>query len=333
MRLNATARRVWEEELSDFVPQELFDAHTHVSYPLAAIAAAGVLGESEELSADVLDAWDAALFPGRTIGRFVLGTPYPGIDLQRMNRYTLSQAEGRANHAAFVVVQPDMDLEELRRLCRRPEVAGLKPYRFYATTRDADECRITDFLPQAQVALAHEHRLTIVLHLSTREGPADHRNLADLRYLAADYPNAEFQLAHCARAFNPVFLARAMEELQRIPRLMYDVSAVCESDVFDILLRNVSPDRILYGSDHMPVHIAGGRYAAFGEGWQFIPAGASGDSLSYCNAEAIPTVYEQLRAMRRSIERVGLTRDQLEAVFFRNGRRLAAGHILGGDNA
>ncbi len=323
VRLNATARRVWESELADFVPDRLFDAHTHVSYPSAAVAAPGVLAETEELSADVLDAWDGTLFPGRTVGRFVLGTPYPGIDLARMNRYTVSQAEGRSDHAAFVVVQPGMDPAELRRLCTRPVVAGLKPYRFYSVTGDPDDCRITDFLPEAQVALAHELRLLIVLHLSAREGAADPRNLHDLRSLAADYPEARFQLAHCARAFNAVFLARAVDELERIPGLFYDVAAVCESDVFDILFRNVAAERILYGSDHMPVHIAGGTYAAFGEGWQFIPAVAGGNSLSYCNAEAIPTVYEQLRAMRRSIERVGLTRDQVAAIFAQNGERLA----------
>ena len=232
---NELDRRIWEEELEEFVPQRVFDAHTHVylwdfnTDPNKNGTAWGQLVNRRFPRSDwqALKACDAALMPGREVHRLAFPFPYPvSCDFAASNRFVLEQTSRDASSAALMLVHPSMTEEDLENQLAGGYL-GLKPYRFYSTTGDTVQCRITDFLPEHQIAVADRHRLIVMLHLARRDAIADSRNLDDLLHLADRYPQVEWVLAHCARSYSDWPIQRALPVLRRLLNVWYDTSSVC----------------------------------------------------------------------------------------------------------
>jgi glutamate-1-semialdehyde 2,1-aminomutase len=71
----------------------------------------------------------------------------------------------------------------------------------------------------------------------------------------------------------------------------------------------------MYGSDDIPVGVLRGKYIAFGYAWAYLSPWNHQLNLSHCEAQMPFTRYEQLRAMRRAGNRLGINRKQNEALF------------------
>ncbi len=322
---------IWKE-LKNFLPNKIFDAHTHVSYGDSETPGGGGVKRGETFGIKTLLEWDRTLYHGREMSYFLIGMPLRRIDIFKMANYTVEESRKYKNAYPVIVVKPGMEERELAEYVEKNEVVGFKPYRYYSITGDIDECRIMDFLPEGIVRIANYYGLLIVLHLSKKKGALDEENKRDLLYLAEKYPNVKWQLAHCARSFNPYFLERAIGYLSKLENVYFDTSAVCESDVFDILLSEISVSRILFGSDNLPAHIQGGKYVSYGHAWMFLSSEQCNLNLSHCNPVTLPVVYEELRALTRSLRRNcgsdKKLREATEKIFYLNARRLVA-DILG----
>jgi glutamate-1-semialdehyde 2,1-aminomutase len=270
-----------------------------------------------------LDAWDAALLPGREVHRLSFGFPFsPACDFEASNRFAAEQASQDAGSAALMLVCPSMSSNYLEERIRTRRFLGFKPYRFFTSTGDAVECRITDFLPEHQIEIAHRFGLIIMLHLSKRNGIADSWNVEDLQRLSDRYPRAQWILAHCARSYSPWAIEQAAERLRALPNIWYDVSSVCESDAIGALFSGIDPDRVMYGSDDLPVGASRGKYVVFGDAWAFLSESNHSLNLSHCNPQMTFVRYEQLRAMRRAVRHFGLDRRQIEDLFYNTAVRL-----------
>ena len=328
--LNDVDRRIWTEELDQFVPHRIFDVHTHYyrwelntdpakqSGPFAAIGR-----DFPEAGRAQLDAWDALLLPGREVHRLSFGYPlWPACDFETSNRFTAEQASHDPGSGALMMVHPSMSRDYVEGQIRSFGFLGFKPYRFHATTGDPVECRITDFLPEQQIAIAHRHGLIIMLHIARRDAIADRANIDDLLRLTAKYPNAQWILAHCARSYSAWAIQRAAKSLRGLPNVWYDTSSVCESDAIEALLAGVGPERVMYGSDNLPVGVDRGKYITFGYAWAFLSEKNHSLDLSHCNPQMTFVLYEQLRAMRRAALRLGLTGVQIEDLFCNTATRL-----------
>jgi hypothetical protein len=193
-------------------------------------------------------------------------------------------------------------------------LVGFKPYRFYAAG-DPAECRITDFMPEHLIAVADRHGLIVMMHLSKRDAVADPENIADILRLCEKYPGAKWILAHCARSYSAWPIEGAARQLRGLPNVWYDTSSVCESDALDALYTAIGADRVMYGSDDLPVGVLRGKYVAFGRAWAYLSEANHNLNLSHCDGRMTFTRYEQLRAMRRAATRLGMTREQTEALF------------------
>ena len=77
MTLTDLDRRIWDEELADFVPLEVLDAHSHIyrwAFNLDPRKETGPFQDSigvhyPEVTWKAADEVDAVLFPGRTVHR------------------------------------------------------------------------------------------------------------------------------------------------------------------------------------------------------------------------------------------------------------------------
>ncbi len=328
---NDLDRRIWESELEEFVPRRVFDVHTHVyrwAFNLDPAKDAGPLYELigrrfPEADWAALDAWDATLMPGREVHRLAFPYPFPqACDFDAASGFAASQASRDPRSGALMLVHPTMTAEYLETQLGNPSLLGLKPYRFYSSTGDAVACRIADFLPEHQVQVADRHRLIVTLHLAKRDGIADAENVDDLVRLAEEYPRVRWILAHCARSYSAWAIERAAARLRGLPNVWYDTSSVCESDAIEALMSGVGPDRVMYGSDDLPVGVLRGKYITFGYAWAFLSETNHSLNLSHCDPRMTFVRYEQLRAMRHAALRLGLTPAQIGDLFHNTAARL-----------
>lgn len=333
LELTEIDRRIWQEELDAFVPQQVFDVHTHAyRWAFNTDPAKGhgpdwgfVGRDFPEADWATLDACDRLLLPGRDVHRLVFPFPFaPGCDFEGSNAFVARQARPDPASGALMLVHPSMPAERVEAELDRGGFLGFKPYRFYSTTGDAVECRITDFLPRHLLEVAHRRGLLIMLHLSKRRAVADPQNLEDLGTLTAEYSGAQWILAHCARSYSAWAIEQAAPRLCGVPNLWYDTSSVCESDAFDALFSGVGVDRVMYGSDDLPVGVLRGKYIAFGFAWTFLSEENHRFDLSHADPRMTFTRYEQLRAMRRAAMRLNLTRTQVDRLFHGTAATLIA---------
>ena len=323
-------RQIWEEELDPFIPKRIFDMHTHV-YKWAHTLKPrlepggwqGMFGRQFPLSSwKILNACGAVLLPGREIHRLSFPTPFLHCNFDKANHYLASEVEQDPKSAALMLTHPAMTAGEVERSIEKGGFVGLKSYRFYSVTGDAAECRITDFFPEHQLAVANRCGLIIMLHLPRKSAIADPENLADLERLTNMYPNIKWVLAHCARSYYDRPLIRAGKRLLKIPNLWYEISSVCDADAMDVLLSIAGPERVMYGSDDLPVGIGRGKYITFGYAWGDLSEHNHRMNFSHCNPDMTFVLYEMLRAFCRAIRRHGYGKEERENLFYGNASRL-----------
>ena len=322
-------RRIWDEELEEFVPRKVFDAHTHIYRwghyldpdrdrgPYHAFAGTTWSEATWELAGAV----DALLMPGREVHRLAFPFPFPHpCDFEAANRFLAAEVRKDPASAGLLLVHPGLTAEYAEEQVIALGLVGFKPYRFYAP--DPVNARITDFMPEHLIAVANRHGLIIMMHLAKRNAIADPENIADILRLCEAYPNAKWVLAHCARSYSAWAIEAAAKQLRGLPNVWYDTSSVCESDAIDALYASVGTDRVMYGSDDLPVGVLRGKYVAFGRAWAYLSETNQTLNLSHCDGRMTFTRYEQLRAMRRAAQRLGMTRRQTEALFHDTARAL-----------
>lgn len=304
----AIDERIWNEELAGFIPDRVFDVHTHIyrwdfniDSNKESSGYADLAGRRFPVASwNELDRWDAVLLPGRTVERLSFPFPFPQCDFDASNDYVAEQTAASESSAALMLVHPGMAADDVERQVLQRRFAGFKPYRNYSSTGDIDECRITDFLPEHLLDVADRRRLLVMMHLSRRDAVADDMNLADLESLTQRFPQVKWILAHCARSYSCWAIEKAAPTLRRLPNVWFDTSSVCETDAMLALYEAVGPDHVMYGSDDLPVGAVRGKYITFGFAWAYLGDLNHRLNLSHCNPEMTFTRYEQLRAMRRA---------------------------------
>ena len=313
-----TDRQIWEEELDDFVPGRMLDAHIHC-YWRSNFPGGPPKHERSDADLQTLNQWAAALYPGRKMQYLILGTPHPGIDVARHVESVRQEIEGVPGIRHHRVVTPACKIEDIERDLRNPQFTGLKPYRTFSVTGDIAECRIHEFLPHEQMEFANEHGLWVTMHLSRFHGCADQHNLDDLeQYTTQRYPNIKWLLAHCARSFTYWPIQHAVERLREMPNIHYDTSAVTDVRPYITLLTQENTDRIFWGSDGVAAAFFHGQYVALGRAWQHYDADEGQLQFPHCDGRPILAVYEQLLALKFAAQVAELSADQIEGIFWRN---------------
>lgn len=323
-------RGIWNDELAEFVPDTVFDVHTHIyrwAFDLDPNRQAGPFASSigayyPEVTWAIADQVDATLMPNRTMARLAFPFPFPQpCDFAQSNTYVAAEAAKGKASSALMLVHPGMAAEEIEATLARTGAIGFKPYRFYAASGDAVNCAITEFMPEHQIAIADRLGLIIMMHVSKRDAIADPDNISEMVRLSEKYPGAKWILAHCARSYSAWAIEKAAAQLRDLPNVWYDTSTVCDSDALDALYTGVGVDRVMYGSDDM-IGPMRGKYITFGKAWAYLSPSNHSMGLSHCDERMTFIRYEQLRAMKRGARQIGLSEAQRQALFHDTARAL-----------
>ena len=320
-------RRVWDEELADFVPERLYDVHTHIfdgrpDWPMVLNGSPIEMPNVSMTNWAMLEEGDALLFPGREVHRISFGNPLQSCPLDEANAFVASEVSADAESVALMMVRPDLSAEDMAEQVEKHGFRGVKPYRVHAVTGDAVECRITDYLPESQIEVADRFGLMVMLHMAKSRAIADPENLSDLEDLTVRFPRVQWVLAHCARSYYDGPLLQAADRLRNIGNLWYEISSVCDSDAMDVLLSVGGPDRVMYGSDDLMVGVTRGKYITFGYAWTELNEGNNSFNIAHCPPDMTFVRYESLRAFRRACRRHDYGKAEIEKLFYANAREL-----------
>jgi hypothetical protein len=322
-------RKVFDEELNDFIPEKVFDAHVHVVGPNGLpsdrpFSCGGVplTGYSYgELSADL-----AMAFPDRETGALCFGLPFPEYDTGSNNGYVGDGADFRrffplrlldARNDTLAGVVEDLD---------RYGFLGLKPYPNYARPNDIANAEISEMLPDWAMALAHEGRLLVMLHIPRPGRLEDELNRRQIRNLCVRWPGAQIILAHAGRAYYRRGIVGLLDDLRALPNLYFDLAMVQNADVLGYLFREVPSERLLFGSD-LPVGLAQGKAVEINHQYTYVTPRPWSLSLYDHDRRLRFTSFlnEELRAIRQAAESARLSRAAVAALFHDNAGELVDG--------
>jgi len=321
--------RVWRRELDGFLPPRIFDFHGHVylaehgpphpeeqpnpSMPIV------VPEYPHQAFAEV----ERRLWPGRQVQALVFGTIEAGVDFEPMNAYV---AEAARLHGWEALLVPSMrdDADTLLRKLHEGGFLGLKPYWTLVEGKAPADITLEDMIPPAMRQAADRAGLMVMTHIPRPGRLADPVNLAGIRRLCTEAPNAKIILAHVGRAYFPEAIGDGLS-LADLDNLYPDLAMVQDWEVITAAFRAFDRKKILFGLD-LPVAQEKGKLISVNGQRHFFtrrphPWSAHVEPGAY-EVRCTLFAYEMVRAIKRAAATVGLSDGEIEDIFWNNAERL-----------
>ena len=334
-------RTFYAERLQDWLPEQIIDIHTHVWRKRDFMEGESREGQENTVSwpqrvaadnpvEDLLETYRLML-PGKQVTPLIFPTVPQADNVDVQNRY-VAECSRQAKVPALIWSLPEWSAEEFEERVRSGGFLGIKSYLTCAPDYiPAKEVRIYDFFPRHQLEVCDRNRWIVMLHIPRDGRLRDPVNLAQMIEIDRDFPNARVVIAHVGRAYVDADMEGAFEALSVTKNIVFDFSANTNANVFEALLRCVGPQRVCFGTDMPILRMRMKRIEQDGHYVNLVPKGLYGDvsgdknmgELEGEEAEALTFfLYEELSAFRTAAERVGLSRADIEDVFYNNAARL-----------
>ncbi len=326
-------KKVYEEELRDFLPDKFIDIHNHVykkEFPAMGLGNGGSTWPrrvAEDCTIEDLVQTFKDMFPGKTVIPNIFGGTRCEFD--PTNRY-IEEVGKKYGYPYMYRISYDMDPEKIEREVTEGGFIGFKPYLSNKPPYiPVSEVRIFDFLTHEHLRIADKLGLVVVLHMARDKRLRDPLNIAQLMEIEEKYPNVKLIVAHVGRAYTDIDIGDAFDTLKHTKNMLFDFSANTLDSAIQRCIEAVGFDRVLYGSD-MP--IAKMRMYRITEGDNYVnvvPRGLYGDVSSDVHmrevddgSEITNFLYEELRAFKRVSQKLGLSREEIEKIMYGNAARV-----------
>lgn len=333
-------KRYYEERLKDFLPQRIIDIHTHVWLDAYRAkkneAPSRVVTWPARVTLDnpVEDLRETyhLMFPDKVVIPLIFGFALEyGDDIEGMNAY-VSECGQKYGYPACIFADPRWSSTEFEEKVKGGGFLGAKVYLTMADSYIPEkEMRIFDYLPHHQLDVLNRHGWMVMLHIPRDERLRDPVNQAQMLEIEERYPRVKVIIAHIGRAYCQEDVGDAFSVLAKTKNMMFDFSANTNADNMAQLIRAVGPKRIVFGSDMPIVRMRMRRICENGVYINIVPKGLYGDvsediHMREADGEEAERLtffmYEELDAFRRAAEETGLTRGDIEDIFFNNAHAM-----------
>lgn len=325
-------RRIFEEELDGFLPERILDFHIHI-LPEGVLPEGDVFHSGgpaitsytyEDLAQDLAEA-----YPGRETSAVCFGLPRPDGDWARNNAYVAEGSDNQRFYGLRLLDPHRDDAETLRADLASRRFLGVKPYPDYARNADVSETQIPEMLPDWAMEVIDEAGAIVMLHIPRRERLADPLNQRQIPELCARYPRAKIVMAHIGRAYYLRNIVGRLDGFKGVPNLYYDLAMLNNWEVMEYAFAELPADKLLYGTD-IPIALAPGKSVEINNQYTYVTPKPWALSISDDHGKLVFTsfLYEEIRAIKKAIDRLGLDRAFVEALFHGNGAALL-GSVLG----
>lgn len=324
-------KRIYERELSPWLPARILDCHVHISLAEnCGWMSPERRAEIWAMDVGVFQSWELlrarykTLFPNQTVDCLAFGGVYREQDANVENRVVLAGKRDPANRAqCLLVTRPEWHPRVIEDAMTRGFI-GIKPYPDLAPG-DRDEVSIFDYLPRAHLEVADRLGAVLMLHIPRAGRLGDPDNIRELLEIGERYPAVRVIIAHIGRAYCTPTAEKGLPHFKDCPSLVFETSANLNAEVFQIALETLGPDRILFGSD-LPVTIMRGVREYEGETYINFSDGPFAWNTNRKSpeeeAEYTYYVYQELRSLIRATQRAGLGKEAFHRMMYDNAAKL-----------
>ena len=340
--VTAYDKKIYEEELKDFLPEKIFDVHCHICLEEHNQPVVLKPGEkkrtvtwpslvAKQNSIEDLQETYRLFFPGKDCKALMFSNAGHG---EVINNY-VADASRRSGFPALYYSHPNQSAEEIEQKIREGGFLGLKSYLDLSPKYLPEaEIRIFDFFPKHQLAKLDEMGAICMLHIPRNGRLKDQVNIQQILEIKREFPNVRLIVAHVGRAYTKEDVGDAFEYLKQAPDLMYDFCANCCEYAITEVLRAAGPKHVMFGLDLPILRMRTHRIEENGTYINLVPPGLYGDpsqdphlrEVSPEEAEKITFfAYEELLAFKRACKTLGLTKEDVEDVMYNNAVNLIEG--------
>ena len=219
-------KRVYREELLDFLPKNIIDSHAHVYLKSMLPKKQRIYWPdrvAEDNSVEDLIQTYRDLFPNNNVTPVVFGMS--GEKCSENNQYVCEIGK-KHGFPTLYFTRYDLMEDQLYEQIVYGGFKGLKPY--FTSCKpgvNPSEAEIFDFLPDRHLRVADRLGLTIVLHMSRRDRLKDKKNVNALMEIEQKYPNIKLIVAHVGRAYSLEDIGDAFSTLKTSKNILFDFSA------------------------------------------------------------------------------------------------------------
>ena len=332
-------KKVYETELRDYLPDEMIDIHTHVwkndivlptEKVKRTVSWPGLVAPENKIE-DITEAYKL-YFPDKKVTPLIFASRIRNVEICRQRNAYITESVKKSGYPALYYSHPLQTADEVEREIFRNGFLGIKSYLSLSPSYIPEaEIRILDFFPPHQLEMINKNGLMVMLHIPRIARFRDNVNIEQIRYICEKYPNIRLVIAHVGRAYCPCDVGEAFEKLKDYKDLYYDFTANTSAYVFEEMLKAVSPDRIMFGSDEPIVRMRMRRIVENDTYINLVPPGIYGDlsgdphmrEVSPEEAEELTFfMYEEIRAMKEATTKLGMGKDVVNKLFYGNARKL-----------
>lgn len=333
-------KKIYEEELKDFLPDKFIDIHTHLwckefaedgvtrSKGKGLVRWPSLVADTNPIE-DLQEAY-RLMFPGKEVSALCFTTRIP---YEKNNAYVAeSTAKVGGDWAGLYYSDPSQSAEELEKCIRDGGFLGTKCYLSRSPSYiPANEVRIFDFFPKHQLKMLDRIGGIVMLHIPRDGRLKDPVNLHQILELKAEFPNVKLIVAHVGRAYTKEDVGNAFELLDTNPDIIYDFSANCCEYAITEVIKHAGVKKVLFGSDMPILRMRTHRIEENGTYINLVPPGLYGDPgqdphLREVTEEEAKKItffmYEELLAFKRSAEALNLSRQDVEDIMYNNAKKL-----------
>lgn len=326
------------EMIKDFLPEAIVDVHTHVwrkiDYPLQRKQDPRVVSwpsrvADENPVEDLIETY-RLLLPGKKVTPLIFPNLPEKNNLEKINNY-VSKCSRETGYPALIFSNPAWTSEELEEKIIKGGFLGAKSYMSMIPDLPSNQISIFDFFPRHQLEVHNKNGWIVMLHLPKDDRLRNSENLQNLIEIDENYENLNLIVAHVGRAYCDEDAGDAFTVLKKTKRILFDISANTNENIFYQLIDCVGPERILFGSDMPITRMRMKRITKNGIYINLVPKGLYGDvskdkhmqEVEGAEAEKLSFfLYEEIGAFKRACERHKLSRQDIEKIFYQNAMKI-----------
>ncbi|MGO8690591.1 MAG: amidohydrolase family protein [Thermoguttaceae bacterium] len=328
--------------LAPKLPPAILDFHTHVwrrdqwrdpraktAHSSAEASAGepggGYMATDVEYDADDLLRDARRMFPDRPYHAVCFGNPTPAGDTDATNAYAAEAGRREGLYPLRVTGRDLTPPDLLRQEIRGGHFFGFKVFLGWLGDNYGN-IRVEEMIGPAEMGLANELELVVLLHVPRAERLADPDIQRGVAELARRYPRASIVLAHCGRCYLPAEMQRAIAPLHGLKNVYFDTAMVMDPAVLRMVFENLGPRRVLFATD-LPVAAMRGRRVHVMDHWvDLVLEGypSSAYRVGFDGMRATFMTYEIAWSVILAAESAGLSPAEAQCVFYQNGMDLLA---------
>ncbi len=334
-------KKIWEEELKDFLPEKIIDCHTHVykreffdpepkKGPHKTVSWTATVAEDNPIE-DLKETYDL-MFPGKDVKALMFISGKTGV---AENNAYLSEKSAEYGWPALYYSHPTETADKIEAEIRKGGFLGTKCYLNVAADYiPTNEIRIFDFFPKHQLERLNEMGAICMCHIPRDGRLKDPVNIAQILEIKKLYPKLRFIVAHIGRAYTKEDIGNAFDLLTQEPETMYDFSANCCEYAITEVIKRCGVKHVMFGTDMPILRMRTHRIEENGTYINLVPPGLYFDPLGDPHLREVSEeegkkitffAYEELLAFKRAAKTLGLSKQDVEDIMYNNINNLIEG--------